>query len=111
MIDEHSSPERDPEDSTRDLSTQSQLPEVAASSAGLPRSIGRYHIRRLIDSGGMGVVYEAVQEEPRRVVALKVMKPGLISKSALRRFRYEAQFLARLRHSNIAQVFEAGTHE
>ncbi len=111
MIDEHSSPERDPEESTRDLSTETQLPKVEAGSAALPRSIGRYHIRRLIDSGGMGVVYEAVQEEPRRVVALKVMKPGLVSKSALRRFQYEAQFLARLRHANIAQVFEAGTHE
>ena len=111
MTDQHSSPESDPEIPTRDLSTQEHHPEEAAGSADLPRVIGRYHIRRLIDSGGMGVVYEAVQEEPRRVVALKVMKPGLVSKSALRRFQYEAQFLARLRHANIAHVFEAGTHE
>jgi serine/threonine protein kinase len=38
------------------------------------------------------------------------MKAGIASKSALRRFEYESQILARLRHPNIAQVFEAGTH-
>ena len=58
----------------------------------------------------MGVVYEAIQDQPRRVVALKVMKPDLVSRSALRRFEYESQLLARLRHPNIAQIYEAGTH-
>lgn len=72
--------------------------------------IGRYHIKRVIASGGMGTVYEAVQESPRRVVAVKVMKQGIASKSALRRFEYESQILARLRHPGIAQIYEAGTH-
>ncbi|MBL9030412.1 MAG: tetratricopeptide repeat protein [Phycisphaerae bacterium] len=89
---------------------------AAAGLSGIPavpqegRRIGRYHVKRLIGSGGMGAVYEAVQEQPRRTVALKVMRHGLASRSALRRFEYEAQLLARLRHVGIAQVYEAGTH-
>ena len=74
------------------------------------RRIGRYLIERVIASGGMGVVYLAQQEEPRRPVALKVMRGGIKSRSALRRFQDESQILARLRHPNIAQVHEAGTH-
>ncbi len=73
--------------------------------------IGRYHIKARIAAGGMAVVYEAVQQRPHRVVALKVMKPQIAARSAVRRFEFEAQVLARLRHPNIAQVFEAGTHE
>ncbi len=80
------------------------------TSAMLPDRIGRYHIKRVIASGGMGTVYEATQDNPRRVVAVKVMKQGIASKSALRRFEYEGQILGRLRHPGIAQIYEAGTH-
>ncbi len=72
--------------------------------------VGPYRIQAVISSGGMGMVYEAIQENPRRVVAVKVMKQGILSKSLLRRFTHEAQILARLRHPGIAQVIEAGTH-
>ena len=78
---------------------------------GPGQRIGRYHVKRLIGSGGMGAVYEAVQDQPRRTVALKVMRRGIASRSALRRFEYEAQLLARLRHPGIAQVIDAGTHD
>lgn len=71
--------------------------------------IGPYTIRGVIGAGGMGVVYEAKQKSPRRTVALKMLKRGVASRSALRRFQYEAQTLARLRHEGIAQIFEAGT--
>lgn len=74
------------------------------------RRIGGYTIIREIASGGMGVVYEAQQEHPNRVVALKVMKTGLTSASARRRFEHESETLARLQHPGIAQVYEAGTH-
>ena len=73
--------------------------------------IGPYRIQRVLGSGGMGAVYEALQDQPRRVVALKVMRAGVASESALRRFDHEAQTLARLRHPGIAQIFDAGTHE
>ena len=59
----------------------------------------------------MGTVYEAVQEKPRRRVALKMMKRGITSRSALRRFEFESQTLARLKHQCVAQVHEAGTHD
>jgi tRNA A-37 threonylcarbamoyl transferase component Bud32 len=83
----------------------------AAASAMIGKRIGRYRIKRLIGIGGMGAVYEAQQDAPRRIVAMKVMRSGIASRSALRRFEYEAQLLGRLRHPGIAQVFEAGTHE
>ncbi|MDO8630840.1 MAG: serine/threonine-protein kinase, partial [Phycisphaerales bacterium] len=80
-------------------------------SSPIPTRIGPYHIKRAIASGAMGIVYEATQEKPRRTVAVKVMRPGIVSRSALRRFDYESQLLARLQHRGIAQVFEAGTHD
>ncbi|MHC4945242.1 MAG: tetratricopeptide repeat protein [Planctomycetota bacterium] len=72
--------------------------------------LGQYRLERLISAGGMGMVYEGLQEHPRRVVAIKVMREGIASPSALRRFEYEAEILAHLSHPHIAQVFEAGTH-
>ena len=76
---------------------------------GIPARIGHYRIKRRIASGGMGTVFEAVQEQPRRTVAVKVMKQAAVSPEAFHRFEYEAQLLARLRHPGIAQVYEAGT--
>jgi hypothetical protein len=55
------------------------------ASGRLPKRIGHYHIKRVLASGGMGTVYEAMQEKPRRVVAIKLMKQGIASRSALRR--------------------------
>jgi serine/threonine protein kinase len=71
--------------------------------------VDQYSIKRVIGEGGMGVVYEALQHSPRRIVALKMMKRGVTSKSAMRRFEYEAQTLGRLRHDGIAQIYQAGT--
>jgi len=78
---------------------------------GIPKEIGRYKVRRTIGSGGMGTVYEAIQESPRRKVAIKVMRSGVTSRSAMRRFEYESQILGRLSHPCIAQVYEAGTYD
>lgn len=82
-----------------------------AAPIRIPETIGRYQIRRLIAAGGMGVVYEAEQDNPKRPVALKVVRTGLATSAAVRRFEYEAQVVAHLRHPCIAQVFEAGTYE
>jgi hypothetical protein len=75
----------------------------------LPEAVGRYRIVRLVGEGGMGAVYEAEQDQPRRTVALKVIKPGLASPELLRRFDRESQALGRLQHPGIAQIYEAGT--
>ncbi len=56
----------------------------------------------------MGTVYEARQEEPARTVALKVIRAGMISGAALKRFEHESRVLAVLSHPGIAQVYEAG---
>jgi len=84
-------------------------PASARGSRSLPAAIGRYRIVRLLGQGGMGTVYEAEQEQPRRSVALKVIKPGFCTPEGLRRFEHESQALGRLQHSGIAQIYEAGT--
>ena len=57
----------------------------------------------------MGAVYEAEQENPRRTVALKVIKPGWVTPALISRFEQESQALGRLQHAGIAQIYEAGT--
>lgn len=76
-----------------------------------PKQIGKYHLKRVIASGGMGTVFEAVQENPRRSVAIKVIKGSDVSERAVARLKYEAQMLARLHHPGIAEIYEAGTYE
>ncbi len=91
---------------TQDLSAA--LPLWAAAMK-LP--VGRYRILRLHGEGGMGSVYEAEQDNPRRTVALKVIRPGLVSPEVVKRFGHEAQILARVQHPGIAQVYDAGMGE
>ena len=84
--------------------------EISRSRGRMPTRIGHYTIQSVIASGGMGTVFKAVQESPRRTVAVKVMKAGVNTAAELRRFEFEAQLLGRLRHPGIAQIYEAGTH-
>ena len=84
-------------------------PAVAAGARPMPAMIGRYRVIRLLGEGGMGAVYEAEQEQPRRIVALKVIKPGYATAETLRRFQHESQALGRLQHPGIAQIYEAST--
>jgi WD40 repeat protein/tRNA A-37 threonylcarbamoyl transferase component Bud32 len=72
--------------------------------------IGGVRIVRFVAEGGMGRVYEGLQERPNRPVAVKVMRPGLATPSMMKRFDYEAEILARLRHPGIAQIYAAGVH-
>jgi serine/threonine protein kinase/tetratricopeptide (TPR) repeat protein len=73
---------------------------------------GRYKLLEPIGEGGMGSVYMAQQSAPiRRLVALKLIKPGMDSRQVLARFEAERQALALMDHPNIARVFDAGTTE
>jgi serine/threonine protein kinase len=72
-------------------------------------TFGTYTILRQLGAGGMGTVYLAEQRQPRRHVALKVMKAGQRNVEMLRRFRIEAEVLGRLRHPGIAHIYEGGT--
>ncbi len=111
----------DEEDDALDLLSPapSPSPSTAASAATpLPPTppspfptIGHYRILRLIGAGGMGEVYEAQQESPQRRVAVKVVRPELVSDELRRRIEHEARILARLQHPGIAQIYEAGQFE
>jgi len=79
--------------------------------AACPQQIGHYRIVRKIGEGGMGVVYEALQDNPVRTVSLKILRPGLASRDLLRRFQRETEVLGRLQHAGIAHIYEAGAVE
>jgi len=83
---------------------------AALDASEMPSQIGGFEILRELGSGGMGRVFEALQKEPHRAVALKVMHRGLDSEHAIRRFQLESEILAKLDHPNIARIFAAGTH-
>ena len=82
--------------------------QAAGSGIVHPERIGNYRLIRLIGHGGMGTVYEAEQEIPKRRVALKMVRPGLGELRLAERLQREAHVLGRLQHPNIAQVHEAG---
>ena len=74
-----------------------------------PGRVGEYRILRLIGRGGMGAVYEAVQESLGRHVALKLLPAeAVIDPLRLARFRREARAAAQLHHTNIVPVFGVG---
>jgi serine/threonine protein kinase len=76
----------------------------------LGTDLGGFKIVRLIGEGGMGRVYEARQQHPDRTVAVKAIRVGLISEKTVKRFEREAEFLAKLQHPGIAQIFVVGTY-
>ncbi len=83
-----------------------------AGPAVVPEQLGDFRILREIGRGGMGVVYEAVQESLGRHVALKILPfHNLMEVSHLERFRREARAAAQLHHTNIVSVFGVGEHE
>ena len=74
--------------------------------------IGDYRVLRRLGAGGMGVVYEAEQSHPKRLVALKVVRGGAhIDEIHLKMFHREAQTLGRLKHPSIAAIYESGDTE
>ena len=76
-----------------------------------PRQIGTYTVLRRIGRGAMGAVYEALQAQPQRRVALKLIRSDQMSEELLRRFSIEVQALGRLHHPGIAAIYEGGTAE
>jgi serine/threonine protein kinase/WD40 repeat protein len=85
---------------------------TSAPQPAPPRLLGDYRILRQIGKGGMGEVYEAVQQSLGRHVALKVLPPlSALTPLLLERFRREAKAAARLHHTNIVPVFGVGEHE
>ena len=78
----------------------------------VPDQIGPYRLVRKVGEGGMGVVYEAEQQQPvRRTVSLKLIKWGMDTKEVIARFESERQALALMNHPAIASVYDAGATE
>jgi eukaryotic-like serine/threonine-protein kinase len=73
--------------------------------------LGNFRVLALIGQGGMGLVYLGEQDQPRRKVALKVMRQGAQDREAAQRFRREGAALALLDHPGIAKVYAAGVEE
>jgi eukaryotic-like serine/threonine-protein kinase len=69
--------------------------------------LGEFTVEHVIGSGSAGIVYRALQQRPRRTVALKILRRGLAASSARRRFEVEAELLGQLHHPGIAQIFAA----
>ena len=82
---------------------------VTFAEVNCVEQIGEFRVLHVLGEGGMGVVYLAEQELPKRTVAVKVMRTGLVSSSALNRFEREMLALGRLQHPGIAQIYAAGT--
>ena len=100
------------------LATYEDLPEFlerrgepAAEQALAGRRVGAWQLTREIGRGGMGVVWEArrADEQYEQRVAVKLLPAGLLSESAIARFRNERQILASLDHPSIARLLDGGT--
>jgi eukaryotic-like serine/threonine-protein kinase len=75
------------------------------------KKLGRYDIVRVLGEGAMGVVYEAVDPNLNRKVAIKTVRVGNLSRDDAKeyelRFRTEAHSAARLQHPNIVSVYDS----
>ena len=96
--------------------TEAFLPsqELAAGASDFPvpgGTVGPYRLLKRLGEGGMGEIFLAEQETPRREVALKVIKRGMDTRKVIARFETERQTLAMMNHPNIARVFDAGESE
>ncbi|CAM2007301.1 serine/threonine-protein kinase [Acanthopleuribacter pedis] len=75
-------------------------------------TVGPYRIQKKISEGGMGLVFLAGRDDDFHMkVALKLIKPAMVTEETLGRFHRERQILANLRHRNIAQLFDGGTSD
>jgi eukaryotic-like serine/threonine-protein kinase len=86
------------------------LEEAPGSSSTGGRTIGPYRVLSELGRGGMGEVYlaERADGEFEHRVALKIVRGGLDRREIIERFRHERQILARLRHPNIASLYDGG---
>ena len=84
--------------------TSDAVPELEAV-----KQIGPYRLLHVIGEGGMGEVWLAEQAEPRRRVAIKVIKAGMDTKQVVARFESERQALGLMDHAAIARVFDGGS--
>ncbi len=95
------------------VSNEPTIIDVAGASADIPNRVGPYRVLRILGRGGMGSVYLATRDDDtfKRRVAIKVIRKGMDTEDALKRFAIERQVVTSLNHPNIARVFDAGETE
>lgn len=87
-------------------------PDASLFQAKMQKQIGGFQIQDEIGSGTMGVVYKAKHIPTGRIVALKIVLPGMeVSETAQQTFIREVGILCRLRHKRIVRFFEAGSFD
>jgi TolA-binding protein len=85
-------------------------PDMESPPDDVPAQVGRFQIRRRLDGGAFGVVYQAHDPVLDREVALKVPRAGVSASSeAQARFLREPKAAAQLRHPHIVPVYDAGS--
>ena len=104
-------------DSTKNLAAaDTNEPRDSATGGGthigeLPKIPG-YEIKRLVGRGGMGIVYEAKQQNLNRDVAIKMISAGFMAgPEKIARFYREAESVARIDHPNVIKIFDVGEAE
>lgn len=91
------------------LSDPNDLEETASSTLLPGTQVGPFRIVRLLGRGGMATVYEAVEGQLERSVALKVLPPEFLhGPTFARRFEQEARVVAKLEHTHIVPIFATG---
>lgn len=74
----------------------------------VPTQIGVYRVSRLIGTGGMSAVFDAIHTGTNGRAAVKVIRVGLATTRQRVRFQIESELLAKLNHPGIAHLFDAG---
>ncbi|MFK5924004.1 MAG: serine/threonine-protein kinase [Verrucomicrobiota bacterium] len=102
-------------DGSGKISGKMKLPSVGNGVSLAEKSgdvIGPYKLLEKVGEGSFGVVFIVEQFEPiKRMVALKIIKPGMDTREVIARFEIERQALALMDHPNISKVIDAGTTE
>jgi predicted Ser/Thr protein kinase len=101
-------PSDKPPDAMADTREMDSLVSVPAAAEIVGSRLGRFQILGELGSGGMGIVYAAIDPDLRRRIALKLLR-DVANREAKDRLLREARAMARLAHPNVVTVYEVGT--
>ncbi|MCF7837766.1 MAG: protein kinase [Candidatus Marinimicrobia bacterium] len=101
---------------TIDLTPYAGFTEIACPSCGarqtVPMRFGKFLLTRVLGQGGMGAVYEALDQSLGRFVAVKTLKGALRADTRfVENFLREARAAAALNHRNVVQIYESSQYE
>ena len=91
------------------LDSPSGAADLLDLSPNLPSDLNRYQLRELLGRGGMGIVHRAVDQNTGAAVAVKFLRPSLVSDGFRRRFASEVSILERLEHPGFSRLLDSGT--